>query len=452
MKKLLALIAALALCLGALSGCVSLGARGIASAAVNEAGELVITYTDGTVENLGVVKGSDGENGKDGADGKDGRDGEDGKDGKNGAIGPVGADGEDGIITVEPSENTVGLAAAKGLISSVAIIAGFTETSYYYGTTSFSSAGSGVIYELDRTAGDAYIITNYHVVYSADSNEGVSRNIKVYLYGSELEGQAISAEYVGGSMLYDIAVLKITGSEILRRSDAVPVAVDGDGISVGDTAIAVGNPENMGISASVGIIGVDSEYITMTGADDLTDVTFRVMRIDTAVNSGNSGGGLFGSDGELIGIVNAKIADESVENIAYAIPVSIATAVADSIIYYCDGSSTQNTPKKALIGVTLGIAESRAEYDEATGKIILSEKVGISAVTSGGLADGKLRVGDMLKSAELKGEIIEITRQYQLIDLMLKARAGDVLTLTVERGGVTKTVEITLTEGCLSDC
>ncbi|MBQ7363159.1 MAG: trypsin-like peptidase domain-containing protein [Clostridia bacterium] len=451
MKKLLALIAAMTIALTTLSGCVSLDYVGVSSARINEAGELVLTYSDGTEQNLGVVKGTDGEDGADGKDGTDGTDGKNGEKGQDGKDGPVGADGEDGVITIEPSENTVGLATSKGLISSVAIIAGFTETSYY-GTSSFSSAGSGVIYELDRASGDAFIITNYHVVYSADSNEGTSENITVYLYGSELNTQAIEAEYVGGSMLYDIAVLKISDSEILRRSDAIPVVADTDGISVGDTAIAVGNPENMGISASVGIIGVDSEYITMTGADDITEVNLRVMRIDTAVNSGNSGGGLFNSAGELIGIVNAKIADESVENIAYAIPVNIAVSVADSIIDYCYGSDTQKTPRKALIGVQIGISDSKAEYDEATGKIILTETVGISSVETDGLANGKLVKGDILKTATLDGETVSITRQFHLIDLMLKARAGDTLTLTVLRGSEEISVEIILTEACLTDC
>ncbi len=454
MKKLFALIASLTLSLSALAGCAMPEARGIASALVNEAGELIITYTDGTEDNLGVVRGTDGRDGEDGikgADGRDGEDGSDGSDGLDGAIGPVGADGEDGVITLVPSENTVGLAAAKGLISSVAVIAGFTESGYY-GNNSFSSAGSGVIYKLDRAAGDAYIITNYHVVFASGSNEGVSRDISVYLFGAELENQAISAEYVGGSMLHDIAVLRVTNSELLRRSDAEAVTVSTENASVGDTAIAVGNPEDMGISASVGIISVDSEYIQMLGADDATEVTFRVMRIDTAVNSGNSGGGLFGSTGELIGIVNAKVADESVENIAYAIPVNIATAVADNIIDYCAESSTQKTPRKPLIGVTLGITSSSAEYDESTGKIILTETVGISSVTAGSLADGKLSVGDILISATLGDKTVSVTRQFNLIDLMLEGRAGDTLTLLVERDGDEVTVDITLTAGCLTDC
>ena len=69
-----------------------------------------------------------------------------------------------------------------------------------------------------------------------------------------------------------------------------------------------------GISVSSGIVCVDSEYITMTAADGKTSVSFRVIRVDSAVNSGNSGGGLFDKDGNLIGIVNAKISSTNVLN------------------------------------------------------------------------------------------------------------------------------------------
>ena len=71
-------------------------------------------------------------------------------------------------------------------------------------------------------------------------------------------------------------------------------------MAVGDSAIAIGNAQGYGVSASCGIVSVDSEYITMTAADGRTSVSFRVFRVDTAVNSGNSGGGLFDGQCRLI--------------------------------------------------------------------------------------------------------------------------------------------------------
>jgi hypothetical protein len=111
----------------------------------------------------------------------------------------------------------------------------------------------------------------------------------VYLYGSEIEENAIKATYVGGSLYYDIAVLHIKESEMLMSSNACAVDVaDSDNIVVGDSAIAIGNAQGLGISSTAGIVSVDSEYITMTAADGKNEVSFRVMRVDTAINSGNS--------------------------------------------------------------------------------------------------------------------------------------------------------------------
>ena len=97
---------------------------------------------------------------------------------------------------------------------------------------------------------------------------------------------------------------------------------------VGSSAIAIGNAQGLGISSTSGVVSVDSEYITMTAADGKTAVAFRVMRVDTAINSGNSGGGMYDDNGNLIGIVNAKIVYDGVENIGYAIPSNGAVSVA----------------------------------------------------------------------------------------------------------------------------
>ena len=153
-------------------------------------------------------------------------------------------------------------AAGKALLSAVSIRCVFQTTSY---GTSFqpgassskekTSAGSGVIYKIDKNNGNAYIITNYHVVYNSQSNteNGISNNIKVYLYGQENEAYAIPATYVGGSMNYDLAILKVEGSRVLAESNAVAVTfADSNDVSVLDQAIAVGNPEALGISATLG--------------------------------------------------------------------------------------------------------------------------------------------------------------------------------------------------------
>ena len=432
-----------------LSSCDSNDAVGIEGAQINENGELVLTYSNGTEQNLGVVVGKDGADGTNGADGKDGANGQDG------------ANGADGSLVITSDGSSIPAASAKGLRSAVSIVCNFQATIQQGGwrpgsssttTQDYSSAGSGVIYQMDKAEGDAFIITNYHVVYDASSNteNGISDDISVYLYGSEIEEKAIEATYVGGSLYYDIAVLQVDNSDILKASDACEVDIaNSDEIAVGDTAIAIGNAQGYGISTSFGIVSVDSEYITMTAADGSTTVSFRVMRTDTAVNSGNSGGGLYDSDGNLIGIVNAKIIDDGVENIGYAIPSNVAVSIAENIIDYCYGTEEERV-QRALLGITVSTSDSRAVYDSQTGSFKIEETVSVYEVTSGSLADGILQADDILVSATINGNTTEIIRQYHIIDMMLDVRVGDIVTLNILRNGEEMSVSIAITEGCLT--
>ena len=393
---------------------------GITSAEINKKGELIITYEDGKTENLGKVVGKDGDN-------------------------------STGGITVVGGEGSNAVAVSAGLRSAVSIIASFEKSSTsLLGKESYASAGAGVIYSLDKNNGDAYIITNYHVVYDSESLTGVSNAISVYFFGKEWSEYKVDAEYVGGSMTYDIAVLKITDCELLIGSDYSAVTVaDSETIHVGDAAIAIGNPDSMGISATIGIISVDSEYITMTGADGVTEISFRVMRIDTAVNPGNSGGGLFNAKGELIGIFNAMTHDSTLENIAYSIPTNIAVRVAESIIYYCDGTD-DITIKKPLMGVTIETVGSSAVYNPDTGRVTVAEQIAVREVTVGSAADGKLMAGDVFKTAYFEDISFDVTRQHQIIDLMLLVRAGDTVSYDVIRNGETVRVDILITEASLT--
>ena len=245
-------------------------------------------------------------------------------------------------------------------------------------------------------------------------------------------------------------MLQIDNSDIIKASDACEVEVaDSDKIVVGDTAIAIGNAQGYGISTSFGIVSVDSEYITMTAADGSTTVSFRVMRTDTAVNSGNSGGGLYDDKGNLIGIVNAKIVDDGVENIGYAIPSNVTVSIAENIIDYCHGTE-EDRVQRALLGITVSTSDSKAIYHSETGSFTIEETVSVYEVTEGSLADGILQAEDILVSATVNGNTTEITRQYHIIDMMLDVRVGDIVTLKILRASEENTVSITITEDCLT--
>lgn len=338
------------------------------------------------------------------------------------------------------------------------------------------SAGSGIIYQLDKENGNAYLITNYHVVYSSDGVENIG-STKVFLYGSKVSvyyetdknsnkvldddgypkvaysEDAIECTYVGGSLNYDIAVLKITNSDILRNSSATQVDV-ADSYAVGDSAIAIGNPEAEGISVTKGIVSVESEYIQMLGADEKTAVEFRTMRIDTAINSGNSGGGLFNSNGKLIGIVNAKVVKDEIENIAYAIPKDIVVNVANNLIYNYEKNNT-NKVYKITVGLYLEIKESSAVYDLNTQKTKIVEKIVVNSVAENTLASKcAFKKNDVIKSITITHKISEtesetktynIERMFNVIDLALNMKIGDSVTYEVIRDNLTTPISFVAT-------
>ncbi len=369
------------------------------------------------------------------------------------------------VTIVNDGSEGVAFAAAQGLRSAVSIYCTFEMTtggnSFWNpipSTQTYYTTGSGVIYKLGAD-GSAFIVTNYHVIYDSNSNTEthVSDKIYVYLYGMEDEAYAIPASFVGGSANYDIAVLRVDKSEVLKNAyangSAAAVTVgDSDKVFPGTTTLAIGNPSATdlgGISVTRGIVSVDSEYITMTASDNSGEVSFRVIRTDTPVNAGNSGGGLFNDKGELIGIINAKITSTQIESIGYAIPSSVARAIADNIIDYCYGKDCTSV-MRGILGVTITTTAHSTVYDTESGMLVRVEEISVHEVTSGGLAEGILRANDVIKSITIGEKTVSVTRQHHLIDAMLDVRVGDTVSITVVRDGVEATVSTTITEGCLT--
>ncbi len=366
--------------------------------------------------------------------------------------------GDNYNITIDSEENKNSLSASKGLLSAVSITANFTVTTvtppsfFYPGSTNTqerNSRGSGVIYKIDKEKGDAFIITNYHVVYckGADTENDISDDIKCYLYGQEYDKYALNAKFIGGSMNYDIAVLKVEKSDVLRTSKAVAAEfADSNNVSILDTAIAIGNPEGLGISATVGAVNVESEHITMRSLDETGYIQVRVLRIDTAVNGGNSGGGLYNDSGKVIGIVNAKISDASVDNIAYAIPSNVVKYVTDNIIYYDSIDASNDSVYRLLVGIDVYVKSAGIDIDNETGKIMKYEEVAVEKITQGSECDGKLQIGDVIKAAVIDGTKYEITRTYNVIDVMLTVRKNSSVIFIIERNGETLEVSMDMSK------
>ncbi len=367
-------------------------------------------------------------------------------------------------ITVNGESIDVTSAVQKGLMSALSVHCEFTSggSSPLNGAEVYGTAGAGVVYKINED-GSALAITNYHVVYDADSitKNHISDKISVYLYGMEYVDHEMEAIYVGGSMNYDIAVLYIPKNDRLDKAiergvvSAVTLA-EGE-VTVGETVIAIGNPEDDGISATTGVVSVDSEEISMLGADGVTNVTFRVIRTEAAINGGNSGGGLYNARGELVGIVNAKIISTDVDNIGYAIPLSVAKAVAENIIHYCYETENESV-MRPLLGVTVLLEEKWVELDPTTGLLTKKEYSVISSITEGSLAYGNgtdgMMVGDVVTKIKVRDTEHIVTRQYHVIDAVLSAFIGDTVEVTVLREVEGEEKEITLsfliTEECIS--
>ncbi|MEG2489159.1 MAG: trypsin-like peptidase domain-containing protein, partial [Anaerorhabdus sp.] len=167
-------------------------------------------------------------------------------------------------------------------------------------------AGSGVI-----ITSDGYIVTNNHVIDNAST-------INVTLS----DGTSYPATLIGKDAATDLAVIKIEATNL-----TMAVLGNSDGISVGDTVVAIGNPlGRLGGSATDGIISALDREIT------IDNETMTLLQTNAAVNPGNSGGGLFNSRGELIGIVNAKSSGSDIEGLGFAIPVNDVKTVAEQLI------------------------------------------------------------------------------------------------------------------------
>jgi len=342
------------------------------------------------------------------------------------------AEWRDAYTNTDNEIDSVEASTAKALRSVVCIFADFSTST---GTTS-SSAGSGVIFSEDDEY--AYIVTNFHVIYEAAAQPNISDRISVYLYGMFFNGFEIQAQYIGGSMTNDIAVIRIPKNERYLNSASVPATIADSGtVFPGESEIAIGNPNAGGISVTSGIISIESEDIDLTAPDEITLMSLRVFRIDTPVNPGNSGGGLFNGKGELIGIVNAKYMDGETDNIGYAIPTNIAISLAQRIV-----DNKGQTLNKVVFGITMQITDSTSVYDQATQRTYVLQEITVVDVTTGSAADGYLMEGDILKSFTYNGVTRAINRLYSVTDFIFTFKQFDTVTFTLIRNGVEMQIDV----------
>ena len=292
----------------------------------------------------------------------------------------------------------------------------YSQWSWYGQNQVESGAGSGVI-----ISSDGYILTCAHVVDGA-SNITVTINDKDY-----------TATLVGEDTTSDIAVIKIDANGL------TPATVgDSDSLKVGQNVMAVGNPlGELGGTVTGGMISALNRSVTIQGTNSTN--TMSLIQMDASVSPGNSGGGLFNMNGELVGIVNAKSSSSDAEGLGFAIPINDAIKVAQELLEngYVTG--------RPYLGITY-LAVTDAQTAQQLG--VNAYGVYIVDVTKGGPADqAGLKAGDRIVSVDGS----EIAAKDDLGTLMQKHAAGDTLSITVARDGQMQTVNVTLGEKTASN-
>lgn len=284
-------------------------------------------------------------------------------------------------------------------------------TNVFGQTSSTAVSGSGFIISTD-----GYIITNYHVIEYAVE---YGYDLTVMLY----DGTSYVATIVGYEKDNDVAVIKIDATNL----NTVTLGNSSD-MSVGETIYAVGNPlGELSYSMTSGIISAQDRLIN----SDAT-TTINMFQIDAAVNAGNSGGPVFNSDGEVIGIVTAKYSSTGVEGLGFAIPIDDVVNIVSELIEngYVTG--------KAYMGIMVDDVNSSAAdyYDLVEGAYVKSVESGSCAETAG------MRVGDVITAL---GDTA-ITSVVTLKAAKKNFSAGDTTTITIYRSGETLNLTITFDE------
>lgn len=298
--------------------------------------------------------------------------------------------------------------AAKAAPSVVEINIRGVATTYgiFGGVYETESAGSGVI-----ISEDGYILTNNHVVEGGTEITVITN-----------EGNEYQATVVGTDEKSDIAVIKVDATGLTPA-----VIGNSDNVQAGDKAVVIGNPlGTLGGTVTDGIISAVNREIT------IDNETMNLIQTNATINSGNSGGGLFDGQGNLIGIVNAKesgttSSGTTIEGLGFAIPINEAMDVAEQLMTY--GTVTNRA--------TLGVHVSEVTQDTRG----YTAGLYITDVVRGGAAEAAgLQAYDRIVSVDGT----EITSYADLSSVLNDKQPGDTVTVMVERNGQNVMADVTL--------
>ena len=270
-------------------------------------------------------------------------------------------------------------------------------------------AGSGVI-----ISSDGYIVTNHHVIENANT-------ITVTLRDGTT---TYDATLIGSDADNDIALLKIDAEGLSPATFG-----DSSSIAVGDYVVAIGNPlGTLGGTVTDGIISALAREVT------IEDKNMTLLQTNAQISPGNSGGGLFNANGELIGIVNAKDSATEVEGIAFAIPVNNVIDVIKDLQNY--GYVTGKIDL-GMEFVDINSNDTAFYYGvNELGCYVLSVGTGSNAESAG------FKRGDMITA--VNGTTVSTSSDIS--KALENNKVGDTVKLTVKRNGQTQDISLTLAE------
>lgn len=318
-------------------------------------------------------------------------------------------------VSLSNYSDTAIYAAQKVLPSMVSIKVEY-DVNYFGMTKATTGSGSGVI-----ISEDGYILTNNHVISSADSSSfyqvSDAKSITVKIYGDETE---YPAEIVGTDSQTDLAVLKIdkTGLQAAELGDS-------SSVQIGEFVLAIGNPYNLDFSVTAGIISALNREMTVDST------TYTVIQADCAINSGNSGGALVNSKGQVIGITTLKLSGTGIEGVSFAIPINDTISIYKTLI-------EKGKISRPFVGV------SGLDIDEATAiRNGLTKGIYVDSVVSGSSAEkAGIKSGDVIVSFDGK----DISTMDELNEIKNTKNIGDNVEIKFYRKSELKTVTITLGE------
>lgn len=298
---------------------------------------------------------------------------------------------------------TVSAVVEQTMPAMVSIQTVHTTTSYFWGqpiTNEQEGGGSGII--VGSNESDLLIATNYHVIEDTSS-------VKIILADNTTHDASVK----GTDADADLAILALPLSGLSQETlDSIDIAVlgDSDSARIGQMVIAIGNALGYGPTVTVGYLSAKDREVTIQGNDMV------LLQTNAAINSGNSGGALLNTKGEVIGINNAKLTSTDIEGICFAIPISEATPILDDLMT----REILSEEEKGYLGVSV-TDSTLANWPDG---------VYISAVTEGSAAQvAGIYEGDII--THVNGEAV--TTANQLINAVTAHRHGTVIEITVQR-------------------